>query len=34
MVPPGKGYDSMITGDFIKGRQAAPFEKPSTSEMF
>jgi acetolactate synthase I/II/III large subunit len=34
MVPPGKGYDSMITGDFIKGRQAPPVEKPSTSEMF
>ena len=34
MVPPGQGYDGMITGDFIKGRKAAPVEKPSTSEMF
>ena len=34
MVPPGQGYDGMITGDFIKGRKAVPVEKPSTSEMF
>jgi acetolactate synthase I/II/III large subunit len=34
MVPPGQGYDGMITGDFIKGRQAAPVEKPGASEMF
>jgi acetolactate synthase-1/2/3 large subunit len=34
MVPPGQGYDGMITGDFIKGREAAPVEKPDASEMF
>ncbi len=34
MVPPGQGYDGMITGDFIKGRKAAPVEKPDASEMF
>jgi acetolactate synthase-1/2/3 large subunit len=34
MVPPGQGYDGMITGDFIKGRKAAPVEKPGASEMF
>jgi acetolactate synthase-1/2/3 large subunit len=34
MVPPGQGYDGMITGDFIKARAAAPVEKPSASEMF
>jgi acetolactate synthase I/II/III large subunit len=34
MVPPGQGYDGMITGDFIKGRKAVPVEKPSSSEMF
>jgi len=34
MVPPGQGYDAMITGDFIKARQAAPVEKPDASEMF
>jgi acetolactate synthase-1/2/3 large subunit len=34
MVPPGQGYDGMITGDFIKGRKAAPAEKPGASEMF
>jgi acetolactate synthase I/II/III large subunit len=34
MVPPGQGYDAMITGDFIKGRKAAPLEKPDASEMF
>ncbi len=34
MVPPGQGYDAMITGDFIKARKAAPVEKPGVSEMF
>jgi acetolactate synthase-1/2/3 large subunit len=34
MVPPGQGYDGMITGDFIKARKAAAMEKPSASEMF
>jgi acetolactate synthase I/II/III large subunit len=35
MVPPGQGYDGMITGDFIKARaKVAPPEKPSASEMF
>jgi hypothetical protein len=34
MVPPGQGYDGMITGDFIKARKAAPVEKPDASEMF
>ena len=34
MVPPGKGYDGMITGDFIKARSEAPVEKPSVSELF
>jgi acetolactate synthase-1/2/3 large subunit len=34
MVPPGQGYDGMITGDFINGRKAAPVEKPGASEMF
>jgi acetolactate synthase-1/2/3 large subunit len=34
MVPPGQGYDGMITGDFIKARKAAAVEKPSASEMF
>jgi len=34
MVPPGQGYDGMITGDFITGRKAAPVEKPDASEMF
>jgi acetolactate synthase I/II/III large subunit len=34
MVPPGQGYDGMITGDFIKARKAAPLEKPDASEMF
>jgi acetolactate synthase-1/2/3 large subunit len=34
MVPPGQGYDGMITGDFIKARKAAPVEKPGASEMF
>jgi acetolactate synthase I/II/III large subunit len=34
MVPPGQGYDGMITGDFIQGRKAAPVEKPGASEMF
>src|SRR5512139_419441 len=34
MVPPGQGYDGMITGDFIAARKAAPVEKPGASEMF
>jgi acetolactate synthase-1/2/3 large subunit len=34
MVPPGQGYDGMITGDFINARKAAPVEKPGASEMF
>jgi acetolactate synthase-1/2/3 large subunit len=34
MVPPGQGYDGMITGDFIASRKAAPVEKPGASEMF
>ncbi|MET0280941.1 MAG: biosynthetic-type acetolactate synthase large subunit [Steroidobacteraceae bacterium] len=34
MVPPGQGYDSMITGDFIKARATAPVAKPDASEMF
>jgi acetolactate synthase-1/2/3 large subunit len=34
MVPPGQGYDGMITGDFIKARKAASLEKPGSSEMF
>ncbi len=34
MVPPGQGYDGMITGEFIKARKAAPVEKPDASEMF
>jgi acetolactate synthase-1/2/3 large subunit len=35
MVPPGQGYDAMITGGHIRGRAAAPvLEKPSASEMF
>jgi acetolactate synthase I/II/III large subunit len=34
MVPPGQGYDGMITGDFIRTRKAAPVEKPNASEMF
>jgi acetolactate synthase-1/2/3 large subunit len=34
MVPPGQGYDGMITGDFIPARKAAPVEKPDASEMF
>ena len=34
MVPPGQGYDAMITGDFIAARKAATVEKPSMSEMF
>jgi acetolactate synthase-1/2/3 large subunit len=34
MVPPGQGYDAMITGDFIPARKAAPVEKPGASEMF
>ena len=34
MVPPGQGYDGMITGDFIKARKAAPLKKPDASEMF
>ncbi|MEO8315803.1 MAG: biosynthetic-type acetolactate synthase large subunit [Pseudomonadota bacterium] len=34
MVPPGQGYDGMITGDFIKARKSAPMEMPNASEMF
>src|SRR6187399_2111461 len=34
MVPPGQGYDAMITGDFIAAPKAATVEKPSMSEMF
>jgi len=34
MVPPGQGYDGMITGDYIRARKAAPVEKPDASEMF
>jgi acetolactate synthase-1/2/3 large subunit len=35
MVPPGQGYDGMITGDFIAGRsKPAAVEKPGASEMF
>jgi acetolactate synthase-1/2/3 large subunit len=34
MVPPGQGYDGMITGDFIPARKAAPVAKPDASEMF
>jgi acetolactate synthase I/II/III large subunit len=34
MVPPGQGYDSMITGDHINARQAALVAKPGASEMF
>jgi acetolactate synthase I/II/III large subunit len=34
MVPPGAGYDAMITGDSIKARKAAAMEKPNASEMF
>jgi acetolactate synthase I/II/III large subunit len=34
MVPPGQGYDGMITGEFIKARQAPSAEKPDKSELF
>jgi acetolactate synthase-1/2/3 large subunit len=35
MVPPGAGYDQMITGDAIPARALAPVvEKPDASEMF
>ncbi|MEO6186103.1 MAG: biosynthetic-type acetolactate synthase large subunit [Steroidobacteraceae bacterium] len=34
MVPPGQGYDAMITGDFINSRKAAPPGKVDASEMF
>jgi acetolactate synthase-1/2/3 large subunit len=35
MVPPGQGYDAMITGGHIRARTAAPVvEKPGASEMF
>ncbi|HUG73500.1 MAG TPA: thiamine pyrophosphate-dependent enzyme, partial [Steroidobacteraceae bacterium] len=35
MVPPGAGYDQMITGDSIRPRAVAPVvEKPDASEMF
>jgi acetolactate synthase I/II/III large subunit len=35
MVPPGQGYDAMITGAHIRARTVAPvMEKPGASEMF
>ena len=34
MVPPGAGYDAMITGDHIRARQAPVAEQPDASEMF
>jgi acetolactate synthase-1/2/3 large subunit len=34
MVPPGAGYDQMITGDSIRARAAPVVEKPDASEMF
>jgi acetolactate synthase-1/2/3 large subunit len=34
MVPPGAGYDQMITGDAIRARAAPVIEKPDASEMF
>jgi acetolactate synthase-1/2/3 large subunit len=36
MVPPGAGYDAMITGDYIRPRKAQPtvVEQPGPSEMF
>ena len=34
MVGPGLGYDKMITGEFIRGREAETVEQPDQSEMF
>jgi acetolactate synthase-1/2/3 large subunit len=34
MVPPGQGYDAMITGDHIPARAAATVAVPDASEMF
>jgi acetolactate synthase-1/2/3 large subunit len=34
MVGPGLGYDSMITGDFIKSREKPADDSPGPSEMF
>ncbi|MGB5333310.1 MAG: biosynthetic-type acetolactate synthase large subunit [Woeseiaceae bacterium] len=34
MVGPGLGYDSMITGDYIKCREKPDAEAPGPSEMF
>ena len=34
MVGPGQSYDEMVTGDFIKSRNAAPVKPPDSSEMF
>jgi acetolactate synthase-1/2/3 large subunit len=35
MVPPGAGYDAMITGDHIHARKGTPVvEKPDASGMF
>jgi acetolactate synthase-1/2/3 large subunit len=34
MVGPGLGYDSMITGDYIKSREKPDDEAPGPSEMF
>jgi acetolactate synthase-1/2/3 large subunit len=34
MVGPGQAYDEMVTGDWIKSRNAAPVKPPDASEMF
>jgi acetolactate synthase I/II/III large subunit len=34
MVGPGKSYDEMITGDFIRSRTLVDIEPPDSSEMF
>jgi acetolactate synthase-1/2/3 large subunit len=34
MVGPGQSYDEMITGDWIRSRNAAPVRPPDASEMF
>ncbi len=34
MVGPGLGYDSMITGDYIKSREKPSDDSPGPSEMF
>ena len=34
MVGPGQSYEEMVTGDFIKSRNAAPVTPPDASEMF